>query len=86
MSDEEKAMKNTITEARPNREFNIFGCMVEDLRAFAVKYVGEGKLFATKEQALTSILSDAQEEIAAGQVETARKTLNRVKWLINEVK
>lgn len=84
ISDAELRDINDMPPSRSTREFNMFGCMVEDLRAFATKYIGKGKMFETKEAALTSILSDVQEEVAAGLTDRARKNLNRVKWLLNE--
>lgn len=62
----------------------MFGC--EDIVAFAdaVK-----RTFGFKHHGVSfcvmSMLSDAQEEMAHGDCEAARKTLNRAKYLLSEL-
>lgn len=65
----------------PN-ELNIYGYSIEQFRtemedSFTFKVSGPG-LF------VTSMLSDAQEELANGMTENARQTLNRAKWVLIE--
>jgi hypothetical protein len=61
----------------------MFGC--EDITAYAKAvemtfgFKHNGASFV-----VMSLLSDAQEEMAMGDVEAARKTLNRAKFLLSE--
>lgn len=65
-------------------EKRIYGCSIEDLRrsladSIAVKLNAGGYPMVAM-----SILSDAQEMLAAGQAERARQEINRAKWVITE--
>lgn len=75
----------TTTKTTPaDRERAMFGVTLEGLQGFVREHVGAGKPFASRVEAATSMLSDAQELMALGHIEDARKTINRAKWLINE--
>jgi hypothetical protein len=63
------------------REENIYGCT-----EFQMKEMFENSLtFKLSGPAMVcaSLMSDAQEEIAHGMTEEARKTLNRAKWVLS---
>jgi hypothetical protein len=60
-------------------EMSMFGCRASDLDQMTSRfeYPDEWTMFAM------SILSDSQEELARGNVETARQFINRAKHVIN---
>jgi hypothetical protein len=65
-------------------EKSIYGCTIEDLRrslsnSIAVKLDAGGYPMVAM-----SILSDAQELMAMGRAEDARKEINKAKWVITE--
>lgn len=66
------------------RQVAMFGVTSADMQTFVERNVGPLKLFATPKDAAFSILSDAQEEMAMGMTERARKSINRAKWLIDQ--
>lgn len=71
---------------KAQREREMFGCTEHDLETFVRRYVGNTALplgFKSCKDAAKSILSDAQEEIAMGNGEHARKAINRAKWLLD---
>ena len=64
------------------REISMYGCTEADLResvesSITFKFSGPAMIVA-------SMMSDAQEEIAHGMEEAARKTLNRAKFVLFE--
>lgn len=64
------------------REISMYGCTEADLResvesSITFKFSGPAMIAA-------SMMSDAQEEIAHGMEEAARKTLNRAKFVLFE--
>jgi hypothetical protein len=64
------------------REMSMYGCYEADLResierSITFKFSGPAMIVA-------SMMSDAQEEIAHGMEESARKTLNRAKFVLFE--
>lgn len=64
------------------REIGMYGCTEADLRksvesSITFKFSGPAMIAA-------SMMSDAQEEIAHGMEEAARKTLNRAKFVLFE--
>jgi hypothetical protein len=74
--------KQVGTNIQRDRELNMYGCTEADLResverSFTFKTAGPAMIVA-------SWMSDAQEEIAMGADESARKTLNRAKWVLFE--
>ena len=63
-------------------EKNMYGCSIEDFResvedSFTFKVSGYAMVVA-------GLMSDAQEELAYGNNEGARQTLNRAKWVLFE--
>ena len=63
-------------------QISMYGCTEAELRSSVelsttFKYSGAAMVAA-------SMMSDAQEEIAYGMSEAARKTLNRAKWVLFE--
>jgi hypothetical protein len=63
------------------REENMYGCTVA-----AMKEMYESSLtmrLSGPVMMVASLMSDAQEEMAHGMVEEARKTLNRAKWVLS---
>jgi hypothetical protein len=70
------------TNIQRDREIRMYGCTEADLResvetSFTFKTAGPAMIAA-------GLMSDAQEEIAMGLGESARKTLNRAKWVLFE--
>ena len=65
-----------------DREINMYGLTEADLRASVERSI----TFKTSGPAMVaaSWMSDAQEEIAHGMAESARKTLNRAKFVLFE--
>ena len=65
-----------------DREIAMYGLTEADLRASVERSI----TFKTSGPAMVvaSWMSDAQEEIAHGMGESARKTLNRAKWVLFE--
>ncbi len=64
------------------REQRMYGCTVAEMReaiggSITMKFSGPSMCAA-------SLMSDAQEEMARGMIEEARKTLNRAKWTLAE--
>lgn len=78
-------MSNPEAQATP-AELNCYGCSKAELRDMANESL-EVKLFGMKGYArlVTSMMSNAQEEIANGMYEQARKTLNCAKWVQTNV-
>ena len=56
-----------------------FGCEKEDLIAMMEDWVG------MKDMIAPSILSDAQEELARGNIERANQFINRAKFVISKL-
>jgi hypothetical protein len=83
-SSEEEGMKNNdkATNDRRIKEQEKFGCLLWDLETFVNTRIGLNQIFPSREAAAVSLLSDAQEELAMGMKDRARKTINRAKWLI----
>ena len=75
-----------MESTREQRELKIFGTTTEGFEEFIKNHVGEGKTFATLNEAALSILSDSQEEIELGQTERARTAINRAKWLLDRAR
>lgn len=67
------------------RQELMFGCREDVLERFVEERVGEGKLFPDLRTAAFSLLSDAQEAIDFGQSDRANKTINRVKWMLDQM-
>lgn len=63
------------------KEINIYGCTTEMIEEAMKRYNGQETMMLSM-----SILSDAQEEMALGNVETARKYINRAKYVISRDK
>ena len=60
-----------------NNEIKCFGCTREELdRAL------DGRSFMPPMLIAVSLLSDSQEQIALGQYEIARQTINKVKYIL----
>ena len=59
-----------------------YGMPVASLEQYFGRHVGPGKRWATRKDAAVSVLSDAQECLAAGMPGHTRKMLNRAKWLL----
>jgi hypothetical protein len=74
---------NAYDEMIPvNPKTQMYGCDIEKFReslenSFTFKFSGPG-------MCAMSLMSDAQEEMAYGNVESARQTINRAKWIIGE--
>jgi hypothetical protein len=74
---------NAYDEMTPvDRNTRMYGCDIEKFResleeSFTFKQVGPA-------MCAMSLMSDAQEEMVYGNVESASKTLNRAKWIIGE--
>ena len=73
-------MSQTVTGV--SREISMYGCEIAQFKESVVssitfKVAGVGMV-------VMSLMSDAQEEMAHGDVESARQTLNRAKFLISE--
>ena len=69
-------------EMKQDRERSMYGCSMTDFKesledSFTFKVSGPA-------MCAMSLMSDAQEEMAHGMVETARQTLNRAKWVLSE--
>jgi len=69
-------------EMKQDRERSMYGCSMADFKesledSFTFKVSGPA-------MCAMSLMSDAQEEMAHGMVETARQTLNRAKWVLSE--
>jgi hypothetical protein len=65
-----------------DRNKQMYGCDIKKFResleaSFGFKCSGPA-------MCAMSLMSDAQEEMEHGMVETARKTINRAKWIIGE--
>jgi hypothetical protein len=79
------AVDRNFNNPQRERETEMFGCRESELLSFIDKHVGKGKPFAGLQQAALSLLSDAQEEMFVN-IERARKTINRAKWLIDRAR
>ena len=60
----------------------MFGCDIDQFKeyvesSFMFKHVGPTSV-------VSSLLSDAQEQMSLGMQEQARQTINRAKWVISE--
>lgn len=69
-------------EMKQDRERSMYGCSMADFKesledSFTFKVSGPA-------MCAMSLMSDAQEEMAHGMMETARQTLNRAKWVLSE--
>lgn len=71
---------------KAQKEREMFGCTEHDLKTFMRRQVEVGGLLGFKscKDAAKYLLSDAQEEMARGDIEGARKTINRAKWLLDQ--
>ena len=79
----EQSIANAVgRNIQRDRELAMYGCTESDLRASVERSI----TFKTSGPAMVaaSWMSDAQEEIAMGMDESARKTLNRAKWVLFE--
>ena len=72
---------NTITKAA--RQQAVYGCDIEEF----VDSVFESITYQAcgANMVVSSLMSDAQEQIANGDSEGARQTLNRAKYLLSQV-
>lgn len=72
-------LSNEVVYSKEQREqqVKIYGVTVNEL----VTMVQEDG-FSEPKMLVLSLLSDAQEQIAFGQPEVARQTVNRAKWVI----
>lgn len=64
------------------REQQMFGCVIADFKesledSFTFRVSGPAMI-------AMSLMSDAQEEMEHGSLESARQTLNRAKWVLSE--
>lgn len=69
------------------QEINCFGCEINDFiesvkKSVTYKYDGETMAY---QKIAMSLMSDVQQEIILGMHENARKTLNRAKYLLQQV-
>ena len=71
---------NTQTMSKEDRQVRMYGVTVEYMRA----QFTEGMRLGGPKMLVMSMLSDAQEQIALGQEEVARQTINRAKWALME--
>lgn len=79
----EQSIRDTVgRNIQRDRELAMYGCTEADLRNSVERSI----TFKTCGPAMVaaSWMSDAQEEIAHGMEESARKTLNRAKWVLFE--
>ena len=80
---EQQSIRNAVANnIQRDREIAMYGLTEADLResverSLTFKHSGPAMVAA-------SWMSDAQEEIAMGMGEAARKTLNRAKWVLFE--
>jgi len=72
ITDEGDTMPESETQERHR-----FGCAVDELETMVVESIAPPAML------VMSIMSDAQEEIAFGQAEAARQSLNRAKWIVD---
>ncbi len=70
--------KSTDFERRLAWQNSMFGCTIDDIE----RPMREGRMNA--EDLVFGMMSDAQEEMAMGSTETARKTLNRAKHVLDK--
>lgn len=63
------------------REIAMYGCTVDQLRESVERNITFK--FSGPAMCAMSMMSDAQEEMAYGMTENARKTINRAKWIIS---
>ena len=70
---------------REQRDVSMFGMSSDELRQMAVTFPCKIGVEGRHGDAMfiMSILSDAQEVMAYGDVETARQCINRAKYLLN---
>lgn len=75
----EQAFQNQV---KFHREMSLYGCTIASFKESledSITFQCSGPTMCAM-----SLISDAQEEMARGHNETARKVLNRAKWILSE--